>query len=196
MLERAPAGTYGHLWTVLVGTGVRLGEALGLRRGDVDLERGTITIVGSLRPIDRRMRAEGEKRLQLTEPKTTTGRRTIAVPLFVEGALRAELEVPRPRNVQGLVFTTPRGTPLDPRNVSRHWEAFRAELGLEAIRIHDLRHTAASLILANGGTLHDVMKLLGHANIAETANTYGHLVEERSRELADGMDRLLAGSAS
>jgi integrase len=192
MLESAGDDTHGRLWTVLVGTGARLGEMLGLRRGDVDLERGTITIVGSLRPIDRRIRAEGEARLQLTDPKTAQGRRTIAVPLFVQAALRAELEEPRPRNLAGLVFTTPRGTALDPRNVSRRWEAFRAEYGLGAIRIHDLRHTAASLILANGGTLHDVMKLLGHANIAETANTYGHLVEERSRELAAGMDRLLA----
>jgi integrase len=59
------------------------------------------------------------------------------------------------------------------------------------MRLHDLRHVAASLTLANGGSLVDVMRLLGHSSIAVTVDTYGHLVEGRSRELADVMDRLL-----
>jgi integrase len=55
LLETAPATTYGRLWIVMLGTGLRLGEALGLRRRDVDLARARITVVGSLRPIDRRV---------------------------------------------------------------------------------------------------------------------------------------------
>ena len=174
---------------------MRLGEALGLRRGDVDLSRGRLTIVGSLRPVDHRIRPEGTRRLQLQDPKTETSRRTIAVPGFVAEALRLELAEERPRHVDGLLFTTPKGTPIDARNVSRRWVDYRADAGLPAIRMHDLRHTAASLMLGQGATLHDVMKTLGHANIAETANTYGHLVEGRSRELADGMDRILGRGA-
>lgn len=193
LIERAPADTYGRLWITMLGTGVRLGEALGLRRQDVSLARGRITVVGSVRPIDRRIRKPGEARLQLTDPKTETSRRTIAVPAFVVEALRSELAVERPRNVAGVVFATPLGTMIDQRNVARRWAVFLEAVGLPRIRMHDLRHTAASLMLAQGATLHDVMKALGHANIAETANTYGHLVEGRSRELADEMDRLLGG---
>ena len=59
------------------------------------------------------------------------------------------------------------------------------------MRLHDLRHVAASLTLANGGSVYDVMSLLGHTSIATTVDVYGHLVEGRSRELADTMDRLL-----
>ena len=147
--------------------------------------------MGSVRPVDRRLRKPGEARLQLTEPKTETSRRTIAVPGFVLEALRSELAVARPRNVPDLVFTTPLGTMIDQRNVARRWTSFLDLCDLPRVRMHDLRHTTASLMLAQGATLHDVMKALGHPNIAETANTYGHLVEGRSRELADEMDHLL-----
>lgn len=194
MLATVPATTYGRLWTVLLGTGMRLGEALGLRRGDVELATGRLTIAGALRPIDRRIRKEGAPRLQLAEPKTATSRRTIVVPGFVVQALRLELELDGPRNLDGLLFVTPRGTAIDGRNVYRRWVDYRSHAGLPAIRMHDLRHTAASLMLAQGGTLFDVMKTLGHSNISMTANTYGHLVEGRSRELADGMDRVLGGA--
>jgi integrase len=113
------------------------------------------------------------------------------VPGFVVEALRQELAVDRPRHVVDVVFAPPMGMMIDQRNVARRWAAHLEESGLPRIRMHDLRHTAASLLLAQGASLHDVMKALGHANIAETANVYGHLVEGRSRELADEMDRLL-----
>lgn len=195
LLATVPDDTYGRLWTVLLGTGMRLGEALGLRRGDVDLARGRVAISVALRPVDRRMRAEGEARLQLTDPKTSTSRRTIAIPAFVVEALRAELALEGPRNVDGLLFVTPAGTAIDQRNVYRRWIAYRESAGLPPIRMHDLRHTATSFMLAQGASLHDVMKALGHASIAQTANTYGHLVEGRSREIADGMDRALGGAS-
>jgi len=191
LLAAAPATTCGHLWTVMLGTGMRLGETLALRRIDIDRTAGRLTIAGSLRPRDRRIRPAGTARLAIEPPKTSAGRRTIAVPAFVLAAIEVELAADRPANVQGLVFTTPRGTPLDQRNVARRWTAFLAATSLPVIRMHDLRHTAASLMLAQGASLYDVMKLLGHASITMTANTYGHLVEGRSRELAAGMDRLL-----
>lgn len=177
------------LWVFLVGTGCRLGEALAVRWQDI--ARGSVTFAGSLRPIDRRIRSEGEKRLQRVEPKTETGRRTVALPEFVQATL---VKDDRPASVHGYVFTTPRGTPLDPRNVSRAWGETRERVGLPAVRIHDLRHTYASQLLAAGYTLEDVKRALGHSSIAQTSNTYGHLVEGRSRELASGMDRLVRGA--
>lgn len=191
------------LWALLLGTGLRLGEALGLRSTDIDWTRRTLRVQQTLRSVDRRVRVPGTPRLVAAEPKTETSRRTIVMPGFVVDAL-AELEPVA--NVQRYIFTTPRGTPLDQRNVARAWTGVAAQgkrpavpgardlAGIPAIRIHDLRHTAASLMLAQGASLHDVMKALGHSSIAMTANTYGHLVEGRSAELADGMDRAIGGA--
>jgi integrase len=185
------------LWTLLVGIGCRLGEALGLRWSDVDLEAGAVTITGGLRPVPKRFRAKGQPRLSRVEPKTDSGHRTVALPPVVVLALAAHREATadRPASVAGYIFTTPRGTPMDPRNVSRAWALERERLRLPAIRIHDLRHTAASLMLARGFTLEDVKRVLGHASIAQTSDTYGHLVEGRSREIATGMDAVLGGRA-
>jgi integrase len=127
------------------------------------------------------------------EPKTDASRRTLALPVFVLRALHAQRDrqATLPRNFLGLVFTTPRGTPLDARNVSREFASDCEKAGLPHMRLHDLRHTAASMMLGQGSTLDDVKRVMGHASIALTSDTYGHLVEGRSREVADGMDRLL-----
>ena len=181
----------GNLWALLVGTGLRLGEGLGLRRQDVDLLRRRVSVVKAVRPIEKPARRIGEARLQLGPVKTEASRRTIAIPGFAAQALAAESAIERPQHVERVIFTTDRGTLLDKRNALKSWVAFRDLAGLPPVRIHDLRHTAASLILANGGSLYDVMKHLGHSSISMTAETYGHLVEGRSRELADSMDRAL-----
>lgn len=191
LLAAAKGDELGALWTVLLGTGMRLGEALGLRWSDVDLEAPGLTVARALRPVDRRFRAEGQPRLQLVEPKTDESRRSLALPAFVATALEEHRRIAgaRPRNVAGLVFTSPRGTPLDPRNTSRAWYAFLDDAGIRHLRIHDLRHTAISLALAGGATLEDVRRMAGHATIRETSDTYGHLVRARSREVASMMDR-------
>jgi integrase len=191
LLEAAPADELGAFWTLLLGRGLRLGEALGLRWADVDLARGELSIARALRPIDPRFRDAGEPRLQLVEPKTPESRRTMSLPAFVVDALERQrvATTGRPRGVLGTIFTTPRGTPLDPRNVSRAWEAFSVTAGLPRIRIHDLRHTCAALLLGEGLTLEDLKRLFGHANIAITSDTYGHLVRERQVEVAAAMDR-------
>lgn len=126
------------------------------------------------------------------EPKSASGFRTIALPAFVADALARHLDrtSSRPRSLVGYVFTTPKGTPLDPRNVSREFERFLRSNGLPRMRTHDLRHAAASLMLSRGYTLEDVKRVLGHSTITQTSNTYAHLVEGRSREIADGMDAL------
>lgn len=191
LLEAAASNELGALWILMLGTALRLGEALGLRWSDVDLEAGALSIARSLRPIDRRFRAEGSARLQLVEPKTDDSSQPLALPAFVVDALRRHRSTAasRPRNVAGFVFTSPRGTPLDPRNVSRAWDAFVAAAGLRRIRIHDLRHTAISLVLAEGGSLEDAKRMARHTTIRQTSDTYGHLVRARQREVAASMDR-------
>jgi integrase len=184
----------GALWTLLLLMGLRLGEATGIRWADVDLAEGTLSVTGAIRPIDRRIRKPGEKRLARVEPKTAAGWRTLALPSMALTALIAHRDATadsKARSVAGYVFTTPRGTPLDPRNVSRLYHAFMEANGLPAIRIHDLRHTAASLMLASGASLDDVKRYLGHASITETSDLYGHLVEGRSAEVASGIERAI-----
>jgi len=91
----------------------------------------------------------------------------------------------------GLVFTTSRGTPLHPSNVTHNFQKVLARLGLPRQRFHDLRHCCASLMLAQGLTLKDVMETLGHSQISLAANLYGHLYAERRREVASRMDGIL-----
>ena len=198
-LSATSGSALGPLWAVLVTTGMRLGEALGLRWMDVDFVGGTVTVAGSLRPVPRRFRDHGPAgtvapRLVRVEPKTNAAWRTFSPSDVALSALERHRDRTEtmPRSVLGLVFTSPRGTPLDPRNVSRTFERDVATSGVRRIRIHDLRHTAASMMIATGFTLDDVKRVLGHSSIAMTSDIYGHLVEGRSRELADGIDRLLA----
>jgi integrase len=72
------------------------------------------------------------------------------------------------------VFTTPTGTPVDPRNDYRQFQKLLAKAGLPSVRLHDLRHTAASLLLAQNVPARVVMEILGHSQIALTMNTYSH----------------------
>jgi integrase len=80
---------------------------------------------------------------------------------------------------------------LDPRNVDRLFHAFLETAGLRRIRIHDLRHSAASIMLTSGATLDDVKRYLGHSSTSVTSDIYGHLVEGRSAEVADGIERAI-----
>lgn len=91
----------------------------------------------------------------------------------------------------GYVFTTTIGTPLDPRNVAEEFQKILATSGLPRIRLHDLRHTAATLLLAQGVHPRVVMDLLGHSQIAVTMNTYSHVVPELRKEAAAQMDAIL-----
>jgi integrase len=91
------------------------------------------------------------------------------------------------------VFATSRGTPLDAATVTRAFQRALKAAGLPHRRFHDLRHSAATFLLAQGFTLEDVKNLLGHSSIVLTSNTYGHVLEERQREVALGMDAVLGG---
>ena len=92
----------------------------------------------------------------------------------------------------GLVFTTRIGTPLSPDNVSHYFTALLKRAGLPARRFHDLRHTCASLLLAQGVHPRLVMETLGHSQISLTMNTYSHVMPSLRREVAEQMETILA----
>ena len=93
----------------------------------------------------------------------------------------------------GHVFTTTIGTPLHAATVTRTFKAALGRAGLPLSSFHDLRHSAATFLLAQGMTLEDVQQLLGHSSITLTSNTYGHGLEQRQRQVAQAMDAVLGG---
>jgi len=177
-----------------LATGLRQGELLGLRWGDLDLDaRKTLHVRHSL--------ARVEGKLELLEPKTDRSRRTVVLPEVVITALRAHRTRQRMDRLlagsrwmdTGHVFATTVGTPLDAASVTRSFQRLLDRAGLPRCRFHDLRHAAATFLLAQGFTLEDVKNLLGHSSIVLTSNTYGHVLEQRQQQVARGMDAVLGG---
>lgn len=193
------------LYAVAVALGLRQGEALGLRWQDVDLDTGTLTVRRSLQRIPKPLRGPDDggygEHYRLVEPKTSRSRRTLTMPAIVMAALRDHRVRQRKEQLAagpawqgerwGLVFATTIGTPLDARNVSHRFEALLVRAGLPRVRFHDLRHSAATLMLAQGVSPRVIMETLGHSQIAMTMNLYAHVMPTMQRDAADRMDALL-----
>jgi integrase len=181
-------------WVVGIALGMRQGEVLGLHWEDVDLERGTLRVVAQLR------RDADTGQLERVETKTARSRRTLPLPESVRTVLsehRERQEAER-RDADSwadprLVFATRLGTPIHPRNDYRSFRELIRQANLRQVRIHDLRHTAASVLLAQGVPARVVMEILGHSQISITLNTYAHVAPEVSREAADRVNHALWG---
>jgi integrase len=93
----------------------------------------------------------------------------------------------------GHVFATMLGRPHHAATITRAFQDALDRAGLPDIRFHDLHHSAATFLLSQGFTLEDVRKLLRHSSIVLTSNTYGHVLEQRQRQVATGMDAVLGG---
>ncbi len=182
LLEAAQHSRYAPLFALLVNTGMRRGEALALRWSDVDLENGLLRVRGTLARVD------GE--LVVTATKTKKSRRSIPVSGTVEALLKAvrkqqladRLKAGSQWHATGYVFTTEDGQPCDPRNALRALKSAAAKVELPGIGLHTLRHSAATAMLTNGVPLKVVSEILGHASIVITADTYGHVSPDVSRE--------------
>ena len=178
------------LWAVALAVGLRRGEALGLRWKDVDLDLGELRVSQTLQRVD--------GQLQIVPPKSERSRRRVPLPSVTVAALkrhreRAAAEAAKRGGSVGpedLVFTSSIGTPLEPRNANRVFTDLLRSAGLRPTRFHDLRHTCASLLLAQGVSPRVVMETLGHSAIAVTMNTYGHVMPLAQREAADRMNEL------
>ncbi|MCK8113963.1 tyrosine-type recombinase/integrase [Anaerosoma tenue] len=181
ILEAARRTRYYAVLATIAALGLRRGEALALRWADVDLDAGTVHVRGTLARID------GE--LVVTEPKTAKSRRVLAlspgmVRLLKDTRKKQLEERLRAANIWqegGYVFTTPCGTPFEPRNVLRALTTAAEHAGVEGATVHTLRHSAATMWLENGVNLKAVSELLGHADIRITADVYGHVSAEVAR---------------
>ena len=137
--------------------------------------------------------------LKVTEPKSSRSRRTIRMPGVAVSALKAHRARQRKERMKagagwedsGLVFTTPIGTAPDARNATREFHALLKGADLPAVRFHDLRHTAATLLLAQGVDPRTIMETLGHSQISLTLNTYSHVLPALQQEAAAKLDAIL-----
>lgn len=168
------------------------GEVLGLRWDDVDLAAGTLRVRGQLQ------RDPDTGDLVFVETKTARSRRTLPLPPTVLATLRRHLERQAAERFDadnwadlGLVFATTVGTPIHPRNDYRSFREIIRQAGLRQVRLHDLRHTAASVLLAQGVPARVVMEILGHSQISVTLNIYAHVAPEIAREAASRLEGAL-----
>lgn len=155
--------------TVAAGTGMRQGEILGLTADRVDFLRRTIT-------IDRQLVKKPNGQRVLGPPKTKSSNRTIPVPDVVLEELSAHLATFPSTHPWGLAFTNRRDDSWNRTGLSKLWRRAADRAGLPpGARFHDLRHHAASLLIAAGCSIKVVQTQLGHASASETLDTYSHL---------------------
>ena len=185
------------LYVVALTTGLRIGELLGLKWPDIDLENRTLRVSRQLQ----RGEAEGKAKrtLVFTEPKNAS-RRTVDLPQRAVEALRSHRKRQAEEQLRagaqwadnGLVFATGRGTPYDYQTITtRHFKPLLKRACLPDIRFHDLRHTYATLLLSRGTHPTYVQKSLGHANIAMTLDRYSHWMPSMGRATAEAIDAAL-----
>lgn len=194
-LDHVAKGRLYALWLLYATTGLRRGEALGLLWDDVDLDAGTIFV--------HRNRTMSNGKVVVHETKTDHGRRRIAL----DPATIAELRRHRVRQLEerlaadvawhetGAVFVRPDGRGLHPTNdVSARFTAHCGDAGLPKIRLHDVRHTYATLALSNGVPITVVSRRLGHATVSITLDVYSHCMPTDDREAAAKVAGLILGA--
>jgi integrase len=187
---------FNALWSVLGTAGLRVGEALGLKWEDVDLISGRLIVRRALQ----RQRGKG---LLFVPLKTASSYRTVVLTKRAIRALTAQRRrhegqrgVDQDWNVMDLVFPSIIGGPLDPGRSSQMLKPVLRAAGMPQIRVHDLRHTAATIMLTQGVHPKLVQEMLGHSTIATTMDTYSHVMptlhDEAVRKLDAVLDRLAA----
>ena len=180
-LARIAADKYHALYALVMGTGLRRGEILGLRWQDVDLARGVLTVRQAQARVNGRP-------LIFKPPKTPGSRRAITLPAFAVAALKAHKARQNAERLRfgavweetDLVFCKPGGAALPPGTFEYSWYKLRAALvadGFPYIRLHDLRHLHATLGLAAGVHPKVMSERLGHSSVTITLDLYSHVTE-------------------
>ena len=179
---------------VLAGsTGMRRGEVLGLRWSDLDLDLRTLAVFQTIVNV--------AYKITFSEPKTARGRRTISLDAPTVEVLRAHRSQQLKEKAalgeryddHDLVFARPDGQPVHPDFFSQTFERTVKRLGLRRVRLHDLRHTYATLALRAGVDAKTVSARLGHSTVAFTLDVYTKAVPQLDREAADKIALLIFG---
>lgn len=199
------------MFSLMLTSGIRPGEAMGLRWQDVDFDNSRIT-------VNRALTRNGSE-WKLEEPKTSRSRRTIPIPKEVikdleEVKQEQESKATKRKKIikwhpekakklkpftdHGFVFATETGEPFMERNVIRcYFKPLLKEAGLsEEIRLYDLRHSCATLLMAAGENPKVVSERLGHASVTLTLDTYSHVLPDMQKSASDKLGNLLFGTIS
>jgi integrase len=192
-LRVADSHEWTALWRLALMTGMRRGEILGLTWEALDLARGVLQVNHTMiRGVDGKM--------GFGQPKTAAGRRTISLPYSVVEALKKhrvtqieeKLRLGTDYQDQSLVFANADGTPIHPNTLTYQFRKLIGKANVPRIRIHDLRHTSATLLLSSGENAKVVQERLGHADVSMTLNIYAHVTPDMQRGAADKLEALMS----
>jgi integrase len=172
------------LWLLLATTGIRRGEAAGLRWDDIDLEAGELRVEHARVVVNYHVVESG--------PKTDKGRRTIALDPMTVAALRKHRAAQKANRLawgqayadSGLVFTRDDGAGLHPERITQQFGRLVKRSGLPTLTVHGIRHSYATMLRDQGVPLDVISKRLGHSSIAITADLYTHRTDESDRAAA------------
>ena len=171
------------LWLLLATTGMRRGEALGLRWGDIDVFGGTLSIRQTIISIG--------GRIEESTPKSARSRRVVALDECTVAVLARHRTSAAHSARSDLVFCRRDGSPLPPTGISKRFVSLALRAGLPRIRLHDLRHTHATLALQAGVHPKVVSERLGHSTVALTLDVYSHAIKSLQEEAAARVARLV-----
>jgi integrase len=184
------------LFSLAICLGPRQGEVLGLKWPNLKLIEGKLTIDGALKRINGKLvkgktKREGSKRT-IPLPAVTIA----AIERHVAQQERERLFAGERWKDTGYIFTTRIGTPMERRNLLRDWYKLMNGSGLPQIRFHDLRHSAATLLMLQGVHPRTVMEILGHKDLNTTMKIYGHVVDSMKQDAANRIDQLFGPVAT
>jgi integrase len=180
------------LYVLALFLGLRRGELLGLLWRDVDLDGAKLEVVNTLQRVGGALR--------LVPPKTEDSARTVPLPPVCVEALRAHLDRQEAERSEAwpdwedheFVFSSRRGTPMEPDNLRRSWAQIRQSAGLGNARFHDLRHTCVTLLLDLGAPPHVVREIVGHSDIEVTMTIYAHVSLGEKRKALGKLGEVLS----
>lgn len=180
-------------WWLLLARGLRRGELLGLRWDDIDLDGGHLRIVRTRVVVDNKVIESG--------PKTQAGRREVPLDAHLVSELKAHRQRQREERLRageaweasGFVFVDELGRPIVPDTLSGRFDALIAEAGVRRVRLHDGRHSAATMLLEDGTPVHEVSAILGHSKASITLDVYAHAVKRGGQLAGERLTSRLAG---
>jgi len=202
LLDEVAEHRMGVLVLLALVFGLRRGEALGLMWSGFDPDAGTLRVTHAVKRIKNRdSNAARKTKLVINELKTKKSRRTLSLTPELVDALKRHRSAHNAERLQagaewtehGLIFPTAFGNPSDSDTFSHLFSRLAQKAGLGHWHPHELRHSGASLMLAQGTPLHVVSDVLGHASIAITKDVYGHLMEGDERAATEAISSALLG---
>jgi integrase len=190
-LRAVKGGRHEAVWTTILMLGLRRSEVCGLRWEHVDFVNRSLRIAQSVQRVEGELRVMPTKSRRSNRTVPLPGRALYALAQHHSRVQRRTATPGRPGRTDGNVFGTANDTALDPRNLTRMFGLACQHHGIRVVRLHDLRHTCVSLLLALGVHPRVVMEIVGHSAIEMTMNVCGHVNIETQRQALDGLDSAL-----